>query len=382
MSNLPDLSTLLIHADDEDNRVPDVAPPINVATTFRYDDNNLVPWRDVTDLSFMDKEFIYSRETHPNCSRLESIFSKILDGHAIVYNSGLSAFFAALTLYNPKRIFLGQNYHGCTSISKIFQRNGNLTIYTHDDIEKYAQKGDLVHVETPVNPFGTSIDLADFVKRAHEKGAIVMVDATFAPAPLQYPWDFNVDIIMHSATKYFGGHSDLLGGILCVKDIEISKKLKEDRIYLGTIIGNLESFLLLRSLRTYEMRIEKQSQNVIKVVKFLDENRSKYNKIIKEITHSSLQTEPFVKKQLVGGYTPVFSIILNSEEQCKKLPSLLKYFHHATSLGGVESLIEWRAMSDDSIDQRLLRVSIGCENAKDLINDLDNALLTLQKEAN
>ncbi|KAH3900233.1 probable putative cystathionine beta-lyase [Saccharomycodes ludwigii] len=377
------LSTTLIHADDKDNRVTDVAPPINVSTTFRYDNENLIPWNQREDFTFLETTPIYSRLGHPNSTRLESIFNEILDGNSVIYSSGLAAYYAALTYFNPKRLFIEQSYHGCHSIANIFTRNYGLKQYTFADIEKFAQPGDIVHLESPVNPFGTSYDIQKLADRTHAKGALLLVDSTFAPPPLQNVWDFGADIVMHSATKYFGGHSDLLSGVLVVKALETSKKLKEDRIYLGTNIGNLESFLLLRSLRTYELRIKKQSENAEKLVKYLSDNKDvKFPNVLKNIYHSSLQTkEPFVTKQLKGGFGPVFSIILQNTEQCKKLPTLVKYFHHATSLGGVESLIEWRALTDPEIDQKLIRISVGCENVEDLINDLGCALKQLNDGA-
>jgi len=375
------LATELIHGDDKDNRVTDVAPPINVATTFRYDNDDLVAWNDRENLDFMEKQPIYSRLAHPNSTRLESLFSKILLGHAIIYSSGCSAFFAAMIHYNPKRVFMGQSYHGCRAIANILTRNFDVKQHTLDDIEQFAQKGDVVHLETPVNPYGTSYDIQSFADRAHAKGAFLIIDSTFAPPPLQDVWEFGCDMIMHSATKYFGGHSDLLSGVLVVKDEEISKKLRDDRIYLGTNVANLESFMLLRSLRTFEMRVLKQSDNATKIVKFLNENRTKYDKVLNKLYHSSLQTEDFVKRQLKGGYGPVFALTLKSVDQCKKFPPQLKYFQHATSLGGVESLVEWRALTDPYIDQTLIRVSVGCENVDDLIKDLAGALQYLQDSA-
>lgn len=375
-----DLATKLIHDDDKHNRVPDVAPPINVSTTFRYGKDDLIPWVERENFDFMDETPVYSREGHPNCTRLETIFSDILDGHAVCYASGLAAFFAAMMHYNPKQVFLGQCYHGVHCISDMFTRNFKVKQWSLEDIEAHAQQGDVVHLESPINPYGTCIDVRKLADAAHKKGAIVIIDSTFAPPPIQYAWDLGADMVMHSATKYFGGHSDLLGGVLVTKSKDISSQLKEDRINLGTMIGNLESYLLMRSLRTYEMRITRQSQNVVEIVKFLNNNKDKYSDILTNIYHSSLQQDDFVKTQLVGGYNPVFSFCLKTQEQCKKFPEKLKFFHHATSLGGVESLIEWRALSDDKIDQTLMRVSVGCESAKDLIADLDNALTELQKE--
>lgn len=372
------LATTLIHADDRNNRVSDVAPPINVATTYRYDNDNLIPWAEQDEMTVLEGDPVYSREAHPNCTRLESIFSQFLEGEAVVYNSGCSAFHAALVHVNPKRIFIGQSYFGCHAIADMVARNYGLKKHTLEEIEQYAEKGDLVHLETPVNPFGSSIDIQAVADRAHAKGALLMIDSTFAPPPLQKPWEFGADIIMHSATKFFGGHSDLLSGVLVVKDVKSARELRHDRIHLGTIIGNLESFLLMRSMRTFEMRVLQQSRNATEIMKFLNENKGAYDKVIRELHHSSLQTEPFVAKQLAGGQTPVFSVCLMSQEQCKQFVSKLHYFQHATSLGGVESLVEWRAMSDDTIDQTLIRFSIGCENVADLIADVKQALDALQ----
>lgn len=373
------LSTTSIHADDIHNRVSDVAPPINVSTTFRYDNDNLIPEADVEDfVEAIEHSPIYARETHPNSVRVQSVLSGILGGHAVAYNSGCSAFHALVFRINPKKVFIGDAYAGVQTILSLLKEKYGLKRYRLDDIEEFAEAGDLVHLETPLNPFGTCSDIAQLAKRAHEKGAILSVDSTLAPPPLQNAWEFGADVVMHSGTKYLGGHSDLLAGVLVVKDIETQKALVEERIYLGTNLGNLESFLLLRSLRTFEMRILRQADSATKIVAFLNDNRSKYPTVLKSLYHSSLQSEPFVQKQLAGGHGAVFSIILASVTLAKKLPTKLELFQHATSLGGVESLIEWRAMSDAEIDPCLVRISVGCENVDDLIKDLDKGLQALE----
>ncbi|CAI4524507.1 CPA_1a_G0028100.mRNA.1.CDS.1 [Saccharomyces cerevisiae] len=373
------IATSLIHSDDPANRVSDVAPPINVTTTFRYDNHNLVPASGVEDfLDSIEQNPVYSRESHPNSSRVQLVLSQLLGGHAVIYNSGCSAFHALMCHYNPKRFFMDGGYFGVQAIANLITRNYGLERHPLKDIEDFAQKGDVVHLETPLNPYGISEDIKALAERVHKKGAILSVDSTLAPPPLQNAWDFGADIVLHSATKYLGGHSDLLAGVLVVKSEEQAKELIEDRIHLGTNIGNLESFLLLRSLRTCEMRVQRQSENAIKIVKILDENKGRFGNVLNRIYHSSLQSEPFVKEQLHGGHGPVFAITLKTVEQCKELPLHLRYFQHATSLGGVESLIEWRAMSDTEVDQCLIRVSVGCENVEDLIADLERGLEHLQ----
>lgn len=154
--------------------------------------------------------------------------------------------------------------HGCHGILELLKRNYNLKIVGLDQLDQLA-KGDLIHIETPENPFSRVHNIAYYVSKAKEIGAFTLVDATFAPPPLSNPFDFNVDMVMHSVTKYFGGHSDLLAGVLVTKDPAVKIQLARDRVVLGTNIANLESYLLLRSLRTYELRIEKQSDSATKL---------------------------------------------------------------------------------------------------------------------
>lgn len=373
---MPGISTKSIHADQSLNRVPDVVPPINVTTTFRYPDDpdDIIPATEYQNDSYDPSTStpIYSRIGHPNSARIEQVMSELLGGETVIYNSGLSAFFAAIMYFNPKTVAIGDGYHGCHGILELLKRNYNLKIVGLDQLDQLA-KGDLIHIETPENPFSRVHNIAYYVSKAKEIGAFTLVDATFAPPPLSNPFDFNVDMVMHSVTKYFGGHSDLLAGVLVTKDPAVKIQLARDRVVLGTNIANLESYLLLRSLRTYELRIEKQSDSATKLVKYLSGNRAKYPKIT-SIYHSSLQKDDFVDAQMTGGHAPVFSIELDTPENAKSLPSKLKYFQHATSLGGVESLIEWRAVTDKNAKKTLLRVSVGVENVEDLIADFDQAL--------
>lgn len=373
---MPGLSTTALHADQPLNRVTDVVPPINVTTTFRYPDNpeTFVPASEYSDESYDPSTStpIYSRLGHPNSARIENILGEIVGGECIVYNSGLSAFFAAIMHFNPKTVAIGQGYHGCHGILELLKRNYNVKIVGLDELDQLS-KGDLIHIETPENPYSIVHDISKYVKKAKEIGAFTLCDATFAPPPLSNPFEFGVDMIMHSATKYFGGHSDLLAGCLVTKDKKAKIQLAQDRVYLGTNIANLEAYLLLRSLRTYELRIKQQSLTATKIVKHLNDNIGSYP-LLTKIHHSSIQPGEFVKKQMTGGHSPVFSIELNSEEAAKSLPSKLKYFQHATSLGGVESLIEWRAMTDTAAPKTLLRVSCGVENVEDLVADLDRVL--------
>ncbi|KAK7695476.1 hypothetical protein QCA50_000112 [Cerrena zonata] len=188
---------------------------------------------------------------------------------------------------------------------------------------------------------------------------------------------------MHSGTKYFGGHSDLLCGVLVAKTKEEWEKLWHARTYFGNMMGSLEAWLLLRSLRTLHLRVPRQSETATKLAQWLHKaSKGKGAEgipagVIDTVWHSSLQGkdargwEP--SKQMEGGWNATFSILLTNQEYASLLPHKLKYFVPATSLGGVESLIEQRVASDASADPRLVRISVGVEDFEDLKADLTRA---------
>jgi cystathionine gamma-synthase len=251
-------------------------------------------------------------------------------------------------------------------------------------------KGDLVHLETPINPTGEAFSIDHFAKRAHARGALLSIDSTFGPPGLQDPFKWGADIVMHSGTKYIGGHSDMLCGILATANnsdgAARAKTLRTERIFLGSVMGNLEGWLGVRSLRTFDLRVQRQSTNAQKLVDWLqgslsqDTDESKIvKKVVRKLAHASLQTDDFswLKQQMPNGFGPVFSVYTHQETQARNLPSKLRLFHHATSLGGVESLIEWRRMSDSGVDTTLLRVSVGVESWEDLRDDLMSAFRAL-----
>ncbi|KAK4142644.1 pyridoxal phosphate-dependent transferase [Dichotomopilus funicola] len=392
------LASRSVHADDYTNSHTAVAPPMHVSTTFRYSENpdELVAWSDV-DPQDIDDFFIYSREKSPNTVRFEAILSSLLGGPVVSYASGLAAFHAMVVFLNPKRVAIGGGYHGCHGILKLLNKlNGleQLELENDEDLAK-LQPGDIIHVETPLNPTGEARDLAYYRKKADELGCYLTVDATFAPPPLQDPFRYGVDIIMHSGTKYFGGHSDMLSGVLAIRPDRAPGKdgwlfgLREERLVIGGVLGSFEGWLGVRSLRTLELRVRRQSENTKHLVEWLASQKKAGNNpvsdLVYKIQHSSLQPEAadpdsWLSKQMPNGHGPVFSLWLQSEQHAKRLPSKLLLFHHATSLGGVESLVEWRAMSDSAVDRRLVRVSVGVEGWEDLRDDLLRGLEALSKE--
>lgn len=289
-----------------------------------------------------------------------------------------------LVLLNPRRVSIGAGYHGCHGVVEMFSRLTGLKELSLGCPAEELQTGDLILLETPVNPHGTAFDIEEYAKKAHSRGAYLMVDSTFAPPNLQDPFEWGADLVMHSGTKYFGGHSDLLCGVIATKREDWARQLRKDRLYLGSVMGNMEGWLGVRSLRTLEVRVQRQSQNATNLVTWLNNALKSPNPApgsdeaviqanLESIYHASLQDEPFVRKQMPNGFGPVFSIMMKKEDQARNLPSKLSFLQHATSLGGVETLIEWRAMSDPTVDRRLLRISVGLENWEDLREDLVKA---------
>ncbi|KAK3363047.1 Cys/Met metabolism PLP-dependent enzyme-domain-containing protein [Lasiosphaeria hispida] len=392
------LSSRGVHADDYLNSHQAVAPPMHVSTTFRYskDPDALTPLSNFNPQTPYD-DFVYSRDGGPNTTRLEAILSAVLNGPSLTYSSGLSAFHAMLVFLNPKRIAIGGGYHGCHGVIHLLTKLNGLQQVELEDGAALAtlQKGDVIHVETPLNPTGEARDLAYYRRRADELGCFLTVDATFAPPPLQDPFQYGADIVFHSGTKYFGGHSDMLSGVLSVRPTADRADwlggLKEERVYLGSVMGSLEGWLGVRSLRTLELRVLRQTESSQKLVDWLVGELSggseggTVSESVFKVLHASQQPEAadagsWLRKQMPNGFGPVFSILMQSEQLAKRLPSKLHLFHHATSLGGVESLIEWRAMSDSTVDKRLLRVSIGVEAWEDLKEDILQGLRALKAE--
>ncbi|EHL02008.1 putative Uncharacterized trans-sulfuration enzyme [Glarea lozoyensis 74030] len=348
---------------------------------------------------------IYSRHTAPTTTRFEAILSTILKGQTLTYASGLSAFHALLVFLNPRQISIGGGYHGCHGVIDVHQKLTGVKKIPLDCPAEDLNPGDVIHIETPINPYGTATNLAKFAEKAHSRGAYLTVDATFGPPPLQDPFEWGADIVMHSGTKYIGGHSDMLCGILAVNPVHVKEKwfeqLAKERLVLGNVMGNMEGWLGIRSVRTLEVRVKKQAESVGRLVRWLDsavrperyegkpeateEERELMSKVLLKVEHASLQEEDikdgWLLKQMPNGFGPVFSIVLKEVEFAKRLPSKLHLFHHATSLGGVESLIEWRAMTDPSVDTKLLRVSVGIEGWEDLKADILDGFKALVAEA-
>ena len=385
-------STLALHADDHLNRNTDVAPPIHLSTTFRYgsDPSNLVPAAE-QDHTVPTDAHVYSRETAPNTARLEALLKPLLSAPCLTYSSGLAALHAFYVFLRPDRVSVGAGYHGSRGVLGLHEKLHGMKVLPLDCPAEELQKGDVIHLETPVNPTGEARHIATYAEKAHSRGAILIVDATFGPPGLQEPFQWGADVVMHSGTKYIGGHSDILMGVLSTRREDWLVGLRQERVHLGSVMGSLEGWLGLRSLRTLTLRVKTQSETAGRLVNWLDvclngraerqDEVEAVRGVVEKVQHASLQHEDmeWLNKQMPNGFGPVFAIWMKEEVLARQLPSNLELFSHATSLGGVESLIEWRAMSDEDVDRRLVRVSVGLEGWDDLKNDLMTAFRRLKE---
>ncbi|KAJ5682890.1 hypothetical protein N7462_006055 [Penicillium macrosclerotiorum] len=385
------MATRAVHADDFVSPHRAIAPAMHVAVNFRYarDADQLVPEENKDPNNPYDSH-VYSRYTAPNSSRFEILLRNLMGGEVITYSTGLSAFHAILVLINPRRIFIEGGYHGCHGVLDIIQRLTGVQKLDLSQLDQ-AEPGDIVHVETPLNPTGEARNLAYFRAKSSQKGAYLIVDSTFAPPPLQNPLDFGADIVMHSGTKYVGGHSDMLCGLLVLHPDRVKdgwlKKLHKDRQYIGSVMGSLEGWLGIRSARTLHLRVTKQAQTAQCLAGWIHSELKDKNSLVSQgldsVQHASLQhvdlEHGWLRKQMPGGFGPVFSVWAKSSDLARRLPTRMFVFQHATSLGGVESLMEWRAMSDATCDEKLLRISCGIEEFEDLKADLLQGLKSLIK---
>ena len=400
------LATLAIHGDDALPGTTDVAPPIHLSTNYEYPSDLALLHPDTPHI-----DYYYSRERTPSMVRLEALLGPLLGttpACTIVYTSGLAALHAIYVALAPARVAHTNGYHGATAVLELYRRvrPGVELLVLPEPVDGQTEataaaaspmdrlrEGDVVHLETPTNPTGEARSIQDFAKSAHGKGAWLVVDGTFAPPGLQDPLSLGADVLMVSGTKYLGGHGDLLCGVIAFRDDEWGRAqaatMRRERMILGSVMGSIESWLCARSLRTLGMRVERQTKNSQYLVDWLEAEHRREGSVVasalKGVRHASVQLKQLDKTQGAGagdwlrqqmpkGFGPVFVIDMVSGEAAKRLPGCLKLFMHATSLGGVESLVEWRIMSDPHAAPTLIRVSPGCEDPEDLRADLEQGL--------
>ena len=237
--------TQALHADAHLAELPDVAPPIRPATTFNRGGGD-----------------IYRRDSHETVRRLEAVLGALEGGHAVMYPSGMGAVAAILRHLRPRRIFLpDERYYRVYDHVHVEAERGMWEVVTSNDLHS----GDVWWVETPSNPRCLITDVAAVSARAHDRGAVVVVDATFASPVLQDSLALGADYVMHATTKFVAGHSDAMGGVLVSEDADTAAELRLMRSRDGLVPGALETWLTLRGLRTLPLRVYRQSATALEV---------------------------------------------------------------------------------------------------------------------
>lgn len=339
------------------------------------------------------KGFEYSRSANPTRTALENSLASIENGnYGLAFGSGLAAIDAVMKLLKPGDEVVSTNdlYGGTYRLfTRIFEGFGIKFHFVgmddSDAIEKHInQNTKLLWVETPTNPMLNIIDIAKVSEIAKKHQLLLAVDNTFATPYLQQPLDLGADIVMHSATKYLGGHSDVVMGALVVKDKELADKLYFVQNASGGICGPQDSFLVLRGIKTLHIRMQRHCENGKAVAEFLENHPN-----VENVYWPGLKNHPnhaIAKKQMkdFGGMMS-FTVKGNSLEGAVKVIEKLTVFTLAESLGGVESLAGHPAsMTHASIPKEerektgvvdsLIRLSVGIEDESDLLADLDQAL--------
>lgn len=341
----------------------------------------------------VNKGYVYSRTQNPTRHALENNLAAIENGkYGACFGSGLAAIDCVIKMLNPGDEVISTNdlYGGTFRLFKtIFEKYGIKFHFVgmSDPLAVKAMVNEntkLIWVETPTNPMMKVIDIEAMAEISKKAGAWLCVDNTFATPYLQNPLDLGADIIMHSATKYLGGHSDVVMGALITSNDEIADEMYRIQNSSGAVTGPMDSFLVLRGIKTLHLRMQRHCENGEKVAKFLA-NHPK----VETVYWPGLESHPsheLAKKQMRGfGGMLSFTLTGNKLEDAHNLVKKVKVFALAESLGGVESLIGHPAtMTHGSIPKEerekigivdsLIRLSIGVEDAEDIIEDLRQAL--------
>jgi len=335
----------------------------------------------------------YSRAANPTRSALEEALASIENGvRGLAFASGLAATDSVLKLLKPgDEVIAMDDLYGGTyrMFSRIYQDFGikfhfidmnNLAAF-EASINKNTK---LVWVETPTNPLMKLADIAAIAIITKKYNLLFAVDNTFATPYLQKPLDLGADIVMHSATKYLGGHSDVIAGALIVKDTALGEKLHFNQFATGGTLGPTDSFLGLRGIKTLHLRVQRHCENGMQVAEYLSNHPA-----VEKVFYPGLKNHPnheIAKKQMIGGFGGMVSFTFKSgkKEDSVSFLEKLKVFTLAESLGGVESLANHPALmthasipedkrKEIGITDDLVRLSVGVEDISDLLSDLNQA---------
>lgn len=334
----------------------------------------------------------YSRSQNPTREQLEKVVASLEGGvEAVAFSSGMAAMNALMELFQPGDHIIATNdlYGGTIRLfNAINSKNGIQVDYldTNDAdqiISHINSNTKAIYVETPTNPMMNVTDLYQAAKIAKEHGLLFIVDNTFLTPYFQHPITIGADIIMHSGTKYLGGHNDTLAGFLVLANVDLAEKIRYISKTTGAGLPAFDSWLILRGIKTLAIRMEQQQKNAVIIADWL----TKQDKV-ETVYYIGLPSHPGyeINKQQSSGYGSMISFHTDCETTAVKLLQKVQVIQYAESLGGVESLMTYPMLQthadlseqereEKGINNRLLRLSVGIEDIEDLLQDLEQAFL-------
>jgi cystathionine beta-lyase/cystathionine gamma-synthase len=376
-----DFETRAIHVGQEpDPATGAVTTPIYQTSTYVMDEVGV------------HKGYDYSRAGNPTRTALETCLAS-LEGadHGLAYSSGLGATTTIMHLVSPGERVVSVNdvYGGVYRMfTQIYEPKGyDFTFLSAEEMttglaDHLDDKTRIVWLETPTNPLLNVIDIRQAAEAAHAAGALVVVDNTFATPYLQRPLELGADVVLHSTTKYLGGHSDIIGGFAATNDPTVAERLLFLQKSLGAVPGPLDCWLVLRGLKTLAVRMERHCENARRIAERLAEHPA-----VERVLYPGLESHPGheIAARQMSDFGGMISFLAGSEEESVALVARTRIWKLAESLGGVESLIEHPARmthastadSPFAAPRNLVRLSVGLESADDLLEDLEAALAPL-----
>ena len=377
-------STRAIHAgQDPDPVTGSVTVPIYLTSTYQQPRPG------------KEGKYVYSRTANPTRTALEECLASLEAGrHGLAFSSGMAATATILlSLKKGDHVIAGDDIYGGTYrlFEQVLRNYGLQFTYVNpenpDNVEKAIRKNtQLVWIETPTNPLMRIVDIRQISKISKKAHALLVVDNTFMSPYLQNPLEHGADIVVHSTTKYLGGHSDLIGGATITKDEDVQSRLKYLQNAVGAVPGPLDCYLVLRGIKTLAVRMDRHNENTRTISEFLAKQPR-----VEKVNYPGLPDHPqrsIIKRQMKGNGGMLSFQLRGGFNQCKKLLERLSVFTVAESLGGVESLIEHPASMTHAsvprdrllklgISDNLIRVSVGIEDVEDLVQDLNRGFKAL-----
>ncbi len=365
-----------------------VTTPIFQTSTFFFPTDDPVTWEG----KVPEGSYIYSRWGNPTVAAVEVKLASLENAQgAVVFSSGMAAIAStllALLKQGDRLVSVEDLYGGTFSLMRDELPRLGVDVHMVSTTDKRAMERELgkgaaaVYLESPTNPLLKLIDIKAVVEMAHSVGAKVIIDSTFATPINQTPLDLGVDVVLHSATKYLNGHSDLIAGA-AAGSREDMEKVSKKRILFGGSLDPMGAFLLMRGMKTLEVRMERHNRNALLVAKFLEKHE-----MVERVHYPGLPSHPqheLAEKQMRGFGGMVSFEVAGGREGAEKLLRSVRLIKRATSLGGADSLVSMPLNSSHSslspaerqrlgIPDSLVRLSVGIEDAQDIIDDLNRGL--------